>query len=109
MGEPPVVKKSHRRVAEVRNISRFRSYRERKRKTVVSATSSGFKLENPFDRFSSFEKIVSVIAWIYRFFKNCKLKKEDRVKRQLRVLERNYGEFTISKIIQRERFFWSRG
>ncbi|GFY41121.1 hypothetical protein TNIN_40481 [Trichonephila inaurata madagascariensis] len=59
-----------------------------KRKIVVIAKSSGYKLENTFDCFSSIEKIVSVIAWIYRNFENCK----------------NHAVLNIMKIIQREAF-----
>ncbi|GFS58101.1 hypothetical protein NPIL_52951 [Nephila pilipes] len=89
-------------MVEVGNISKYRCYSEEKRKTVVSATRVEYPLENHFNRFPSFDKIVSVIAWIKRFCDSCKMSKENCVIGQLGVSERNRPELNCQYNLEKK-------
>ena len=58
-----------------------------------------------FDRFSSWRRIVRIVAWIFVFYYNCKLKHRSiHLTRDLTISEEEAGELKVIKILQCEYF-----
>lgn len=78
--------------------------KERKR-TVVS--SMLVQEEEPlkwYEYFSQYPKIIRMIAWMMRFIKNCKLKREERSLQNLSASEIILAEQKVFMLVQKESF-----
>ncbi|GFY69119.1 integrase catalytic domain-containing protein, partial [Trichonephila inaurata madagascariensis] len=76
-----------------------------KRKTVISAANhEGASEEKYYNRFSSYDRLLRVTAWMYRFFTNCKIEKSNRIIGVLTLEEMNRAEIAVLKIVQKESF-----
>lgn len=64
--------------------------------TLTSESDTGFSL---YSNYSDINKLKRIIAYIYRFFNNCKIKKEDRVYGHLKIKEL---EFALKNIIRQD-------
>ncbi|GFY62878.1 integrase catalytic domain-containing protein [Trichonephila inaurata madagascariensis] len=76
-----------------------------KRKTVISAANhEGASEEKYYNRFSSYDRLLGVTAWMYRFFTKCKIEKSNRIIGVLTLEEMNRAEIAVLKIVQKEFF-----
>ncbi|GFS51650.1 integrase catalytic domain-containing protein [Trichonephila inaurata madagascariensis] len=76
-----------------------------KRKTVISAANhEGASEEKYSNRFSSYDRLLRVTAWMYRFFTNYKIEKSNRIIGVLTLEEMNRAEIAVLKIVQKESF-----
>ncbi|GFY50909.1 integrase catalytic domain-containing protein [Trichonephila inaurata madagascariensis] len=83
----------------------FDSINSEKRKTVISAANhEGASEEKYYNRFSSYDRLLRVTAWMYRFFTNCKIEKSNRIIGVLTLEEMNRAEIAVLKIVQKESF-----
>lgn len=73
-----------------------------KKRSVISALNTG-KQEKFYERYSSYMKILKIIAWIYRFVSNVK-NRSCRISGELTLKEIKHAEVVLLKIVQKEEF-----
>ncbi|GBO33896.1 hypothetical protein AVEN_81534-1, partial [Araneus ventricosus] len=76
---------------------------ERKR-AVASTINSELKELNYLSEISSYEKIIRVTAWIFRFYNNIRKQQNDRDFGDLNTQETDAAERAVLKIVQKQSF-----
>ncbi|GFT67701.1 integrase catalytic domain-containing protein [Nephila pilipes] len=80
----------------------FEKVNTERRKTIISATDTEYN--RIFDRLSSYEKLVRVFAWIFRFIDNCKNSHAKRTSGIINSEEFHRAEKSNLKVVQQEAF-----
>ena len=80
-------------------VDEMKAQTKSKKTAVLAATAANIQALIEYERFSSYEKLVKVVAYVLRFVRNCK-NKENRIKGEISTAETSSAEKLVIRQVQ---------